>query len=32
MKLDGITPEEISTSLHLEDNIKNIFDAGEGAG
>ena len=32
MKLDGLTPIEIADSLNLEDNIANVFAAGEGAG
>ena len=32
MKLDGLTPIEIAESLNLEDNISNVFAAGEGAG
>jgi len=32
MELDGVSPFEISKSLNLEDNIQNVFDAGEGAG
>ena len=32
MKLDGITPQQISHSLNLESNIRSIFAAGEGAG
>ena len=32
MKLDGLSPINISDSLNLEDNIANVFAAGEGAG
>ena len=32
MQLDGITPHDIMKSLNLEDNLKSVFKAGEGAG
>ena len=32
MELDGITSTDIRESLNIEDNIKNVFRAGEGVG
>ena len=32
MEFDGIKPADIKSSLHIEDNITNIFKSGQGAG
>lgn len=32
MELDGISSKDIKESLNLEDNIQNVFKAGEGVG
>lgn len=32
MELDGITSKDIRESLNMEDNIQNVFKAGEGVG
>ena len=32
MEMDGISPSDIIKSLNIEQNIKNVFQAGEGAG
>ena len=32
MELDGIICEDIMNSLNIEDNISNVFKAGEGVG
>ena len=32
MALDGVTTKDIMNSLKIEDNIQNVFKAGQGAG